>query len=313
MLTIVRAGSASASPAGRIVPRWRRWRIGSLFCVATAVYAVARIGVRHLVRRFPLGAFFTLVYAISTVALIVLGPPSLVPATGRDYRALVIFPLMVVWVGVVGLTLTAVCDGRQGLGNLVARVARWRVGPGWYAAALLISPAAILLVLASLELLVSPAFRPNLLVFGLAFGLVAGFFEEIGWSGFAYPRMRQRFGALSGAIILGVAWGFWHLPVVDALGAASPHGPAWPAFLLAFVAALTGLRVLIAWIYDHTESVLLAQLMHASSTGCLVVFGAAAVSPAEEALWYALYAVVLWITAAVVRTTYAQLSRSATA
>jgi membrane protease YdiL (CAAX protease family) len=149
-------------------------------------------------------------------------------------------------------------------------------------------------------LLVSPAFRPNLLVIGLGFGLVAGFFEEIGWTGFAYPRMRQRFGALIGAVILGVAWGCWHLPVVDALGAASPHGPAWPAFFVAFAAALTGLRVLIAWIYDHTESVLLAQLMHASSTGCLVVFGAASVSPAEEALWYALYAAVLWLVAAAV-------------
>ena len=67
------------------------------------------------------------------------------------------------------------------------------------------------------------------------------------------------------------------------------------------MAALTGLRVLIAWIYDHTESVPLAQLMHASSTGCLVVFGAAAVLPAEEALWYALYAAVLWVTAVAVR------------
>jgi uncharacterized protein len=272
---------------------------------------VARIRVRHLLRRFPLGAFFTLVYAISAVALIVLGPPSLASGTEREFGALLIFPLMVVWVGVVGLLLTAVCDGRRGLEDLGTRMARWRVGPGWYAAALLIPAAAILAVLLSLELLVSPAFRPNLLVFGIGFGLVAGFFEEIGWSGFAYPRMRQRFGALSGAVILGVVWGFWHLPVVDSLGAASPHGPAWPAFFLAFVATLTGLRLLIAWMYDHTESVLLAQLMHASSTGCLVVFGAAGVSAAEEALWYALYAVVLWVTAAVVRTACASVSATA--
>jgi membrane protease YdiL (CAAX protease family) len=267
--------------------------------------------VRHLVRRFPLFAFFALVYAISAVALIVLGPPSLALGGEREFRALMIFPVMVVWVGAVGFALTAVCDGRQGVDDLGARVVRWRVGPAWYAAVLLIPPAAILLVLFSLERLVSPAFRPNLLVFGLGFGLVAGFFEEIGWTGFAYPRLRQRFGALSGAVILGFAWGLWHVPVVDALGAASPHGPAWPAFFLAFVAALAGLRMLIAWIYDHTETVLLAQLMHASSTGCLVAFGAAGVSPTEEALWYALYAAVLWVAAAVVRTPWASASAAA--
>jgi membrane protease YdiL (CAAX protease family) len=251
------------------------------------------------------------VYAISAVALIVLGPPSLAPGREREFRALVVFPVMVVWVGTVGFALTAVCDGQQGVHDLGARMVRWRVAPGWYAAALLIPPAAILLVLFWLERLVSPAFKPNLLVFGLGFGLVAGFFEEIGWTGFAYPRMRQRFGALGGAVILGLAWGFWHLPVVDALGAASPHGPAWPAFFLAFAAALAGLRVLMAWIYDHTESVLLAQLMHASSTGCLVVFGAAGVSPAEEALWYALYAAVLWVAAAVMRAPLASASAAA--
>lgn len=113
---------------------------------------------------------------------------------------------------------------------------------------------------------------------------------------------RTRFGPLTGAFILGVLWGIWHLPVVDALGVASPHGPAWPAFFLAFIAVLVPLRVLIAWIYNHTESVLLAQLAHASSTGFLVVLGAPRVSPAQEALWYALYAAALWIVIGVILT-----------
>jgi membrane protease YdiL (CAAX protease family) len=130
---------------------------------------------------------------------------------------------------------------------------------------------------------------------------VAGFFEEVGWSGFAYPLLRLRFGAFRGAVVLGILWGCWHLPVVDSLGAASPHGSAWPAFFLAFVAILTGLQALIAWIYDHTESVLLARLMHASSTGCLVALGASGVVPAQEAAWYALYAAVLWLIGSVVR------------
>jgi membrane protease YdiL (CAAX protease family) len=254
-----------------------------------------------LVRVHPLRAYFVLVYAISLFALIVLGPPSLSSDGRRSPASLVVFPVMVVWVGAVGFALTNLCDGRRGMDDLLRRMARWRVGLDWYAAAVLIPPAAILMVLGVLQLLVSPDFRPNFFVFGIIFGLVAGFFEEIGWSGFAYPRLRRRSGPLKGALVLGVLWGCWHLPVVDALGAASPHGPAWPAFFLAFVAGLTGLRLLIAWVYDHTESVLLAQLMHASSTGCLVVLGAPGVTPAEEALWYALYAAALWLIAGAVR------------
>jgi hypothetical protein len=34
-----------------------------------------------------------------------------------------------------------------------------------------------------------------------------GFLEEIGWMGFAYPRLRQRFAVLPAAAILGLFWG----------------------------------------------------------------------------------------------------------
>jgi hypothetical protein len=54
------------------------------------------------------------------------------------------------------------------------------------------------------------------------------------------------------------------------------------------------MRVLIAWFYQRTLSVALAQLIHISSTGALVVFSPPAASPAQEASWYALYAVALW-------------------
>jgi hypothetical protein len=87
----------------------------------------------------------------------------------------------------------------------------------------------------------------------------------------------------------------WHLPVVDSLGAASPHGSAFIAFLGAFVVLLTAVRVLIAWVYDNTGSLRMAQLVHASSTGFLVILGAAHVTPSQEAGWYFVYAVVMWI------------------
>jgi hypothetical protein len=77
-------------------------------------------------------------------------------------------------------------------------------------------------------------------------------------------------------------------------------GRAWPLFCLAFLLILIALRVLIAWLYAATGSLQLAQLMHASSTGLLVVFGAAHVSPAQDAAWYALYGALLAIVPAAV-------------
>ncbi len=247
-----------------------------------------------LVRRFPLVSYFVLAYAVSAVALAVLGPPSLAPGGRRNLASLVMFPVMVVAVGLIGVALTGVVEGRRGLRELGSRW-RWRVGLRWYAAAVLIPPAAILLVLTVLRLLLSPAFAPGFDLFGIAAGAVAGFCEEWGWTGFAYPRMAVRLGPLGGAVVLGVLWGIWHLPVVDSLGAASPHGPAWPEFFLAFVALVAGLRVLIAWVYIGTGSVLLAQVMHASSTGFLVILSAGGVSPYQESAWYALDAAVLWM------------------
>jgi len=245
-----------------------------------------------LVRRKPLACYFALVYLVSGVALVVLGLPKLDGAGGRQMLSLVMFPVMVAGVGLAGVALAAVTGGAGGLRGLRARFrrpVRWR-----WLAVLLIPPAGILAVLGGLSLTISPRFTPGFFVFGIAAGVVAGCCEELGWTGFAYPRMQARFGWLPGALLLGVLWGLWHLPVVDSLGAASPHGTYWPEFFAAFIAVLAAIRVLIAWAYVRTGSLRMAQLLHASSTGFLVVLSAPQVSPAQEALWYTVYAALLW-------------------
>lgn len=246
-----------------------------------------------LIKRHQLLVYFVLAYALSALALMVVGLPQLQRESRPPLASLLMFPVMVVGVGLIGLGLTAVVGGRPALRDLRSRLGRWRVPLRWYAL-LLLPPIAILAVLGLLHMLVSPAFTPGFLVFGIPAGLLAGFTEEVGWTGFAYPRMSARWGARTGACLLGLLWGLWHFPVVDSLGAASPHGVWWPAFFAVFIALVTGLRVLIAWVYTNTGSVPLPQLLHASSTGFLVMLGAASVAPAQEALWYALYAAVLW-------------------
>jgi membrane protease YdiL (CAAX protease family) len=256
------------------------------------------LALMRLLRRAPLLAYFVLVYAASAAALAVIGWPRLDGAGGQPIAALVMFPLIVIAVGVTGLFMTAVTEGKPGLHLLRRRMTRWRFGRWWLI--LLVPPIGILLVLSAMQMFVSPGYTPHFLWFGVAAGVLAGLFEEIGWTGFAFPRLSARFGALGGALVLGLLWALWHFPVVDSLGAASPHGQAWPLFFGSFALVLVATRVLIAWLYANTESLLGAQLLHAASTGSLVVFSPAAVSPQQEALWYLAYAVLLWIVIAVV-------------
>jgi len=259
-----------------------------------------------LVQRHPVANYFSLVLLVSYGSFVVLfGPQVLrgqaVTAADTEY---VLFPVIVLSVCLAGLGFIAMTDGTRGLRDLFSRIGRWRVGPGWYVVALLLPPACVLLVLEVFRTLVSPVFAPKVFALGFLFGL-PGFLEEIGWTGFVYPKLRQARSALAAAIILGVLWGCWHAPVVDYLGAAAPHGAYWLPFFLAFVGILSAMRVLMIWVYTNTGgSLLLVQLMHLSMTGSLVVLSPVGVSPAQEALWYAFYAALLWLLAGLIAVRY---------
>lgn len=256
----------------------------------------------NVIRRHAVLTYFGLVLCISYGSFALLQGPTVlrggIPA--QSTTEYVLFPILVFSVCIVGLALAGVVDGWRGVRDVFARIGRWRVGVRWYAVALLLPPAGILIVLFTMRASVSPAFAPSMFALGLLFGL-PGFLEEIGWMGFAFPRMRVRQGALAAAITLGVLWGLWHAPVVDYLGAAAPHKAYWALFFLSFIAIVAAMRVLIVWVYSNTGgSLLLAQLMHISMTGSLVMLDPVGLTPAQETLWYALYAALLWIIVGVV-------------
>lgn len=250
-------------------------------------------------RRHAVGVYFALTFAISWMGALIVVAPYLVRGEPVPKMAgLLMFPAMLLGPSLVGVVLTRVTDGKSGLKDLFFRMRRARVPVRWYGA-LIIPPALVLTVLVGLKTLVSPVFAPNYFLMGILFGVPAGFFEEIGWTGYAFPRMSKD-SALAPAMLLGLLWGVWHLPVVDYLGTTTPHGRFWFPYFFAFAAALTAVRVLIAWTYVNTRSVLLAQFMHISSTGSLVVFSPARVTAAQETLWYSVYAIALWLVVAVV-------------
>ena len=85
--------------------------------------------------------------------------------------------------------------------------------------------------------------------------------EEIGWRGFALPRLAERVGLGGASLILGVVWAAWHLPFFYMAGTDN-YGQSFPAFVL----AVTGLSATLAWLYLRTGGSLFAtMLLHAAS------------------------------------------------
>jgi uncharacterized protein len=257
-----------------------------------------------IIRRYPVVTYFALTFLISWTGALAVAAPHLI----RDeplpkMTGILMFPVMLLGPSFAGVVLTRIVDGTSGLRVLLSQMFRAWVPLRWYTA-LLLPPVLVLTVLLILERFVSPVYAPNRFFMGILFGIPAGFLEEIGWMGYAFPKMRSESNGLVPSILLGLLWALWHLPVINYLGTATPHGAYWLPFFLAFSLAMTGMRVLIAWIYTNTKSVLLVQLMHVSSTGSLVLFSAARVTAAQEAMWYAFYGAALWIAVGIVLKTF---------
>lgn len=265
--------------------------------------------VQRFIQSHPLVIYFSTAYFLSFGGFLLFTALRLVQ--GRQLQsvdALILFPIMVVGVGMAGIVFTRIVDGKQALQAFFSRLSRWKVG--WWYTVLLLPPCLIILILSILHTVISSAFALKFFPLGITFGLVAGFFEELGWTGYVYPRLHQRYTAVTASILLGILWGIWHAPVVDYLGAATPHGAYWLPFFLSFIALITALRVLLVWVYTNTKSILLVQLLHASNTGFLVVLSPARLTPEQETFWYALYAMVLWgVVAFVVNRTSKQLTK----
>jgi len=253
-----------------------------------------------MLARRPITSYFFLAFTISWSAGLTVAAPKLLHGEALSKTSgILMFPAMLLGPSLGGILMTRLADGPKGIRELFARTIRLRVPWAWYGL-LLLPPATVLVVLLALKTFISSAFTPNRFFLGIAFGLPAGILEEIGWSGFAFPRMQVQYGTPRAGVLLGLLWSAWHLPVIDFLGAATPHGHYLIPFFLAFTTAMTAIRILIGWAYTNTKSVFLAPLIHTSSTAALVIFSPPQVTPRQETFWYFVYGAVLWIIIAVV-------------
>lgn len=246
-------------------------------------------------RKYPAATYFVLTFALSWSAALAVALPHLLRRERLPVlTGILMFPAMLLGPSVCGILMTLWTDGRRGLAEMFGRLRRWRIRARWYFL-LLLPPALVLGVLVALSALVSPRYSANFFLVGLLFGVPAGLLEEIGWMGFAFPKLWLKRSALASGLLLGLMWSLWHLPVINFLGTATPHGSYWLPFFGVFLAAMIAMRVIISWAYINTGSLLLAQLIHTSSTGALVIFSPPRATAAQEVLWYGVYALVLWV------------------
>jgi membrane protease YdiL (CAAX protease family) len=262
----------------------------------------------------PTLSYFILTFVISWAGVLILGAPYGMPAPSEQFEKLwpIVFLPYIFGPCIVGILMTALVYGKEGIRKLFSRWGKWQVSPGWYAFAILTVPLLVLLILFPLAQ-GSPEFLPgifttpdkaNQLVMGLVVGLFfGGFLEEMGWTGFAIPEMRKSRSIISTGLIVGFLWGLWHfLPTY--WGSGDPSGTLSVSLLLPpcifYAGVLPAYRVLMVWAYDRTESLPVAMLMHASLTANTLFILAPAAVGRTLAIYYVVLTAVMWVLVAVI-------------
>jgi membrane protease YdiL (CAAX protease family) len=165
----------------------------------------------------------------------------------------------------VAVWLTARREGGDATRTLLRRLLAWRVSPWWYLFALGYMAAVKLCVALVYRAAMGewPRFGHEAWYAILMASLVASVLggplgEEIGWRGYALPRLEARVGLARASVVLGLIWAGWHLPLFFIPGM-DQTGQSLPVYVL----QVTALSVAFAWLYAHSKgSLLLAVLLH---------------------------------------------------
>lgn len=197
----------------------------------------------------------------------------------------------------VGIAVASREGGVAAVRDMLQRLFRWRVGVGWYALALLLRAGVGLLAIALVAFSTGSPLRFGAIDLSSIVGLttavlVFNFAEEIGWTGFAYPRLRCLFGPLTVGVIVGVVASVWHLPFWLA------GNPDFPLLLGLLPVYVLPSALITVWLLEHTQqSVLISTLSHLATNVTMTALLLVPQGPADVPV-YLVYALLLWIVAA---------------
>ncbi|OLC37591.1 MAG: hypothetical protein AUH81_05915 [Candidatus Rokubacteria bacterium 13_1_40CM_4_69_5] len=206
--------------------------------------------------------FFVLTYAVTWTCFISVAAAR-IPA--RTPLGVFLVLLGVYAPSLVALWLTARAEGVTGARALLGRILRWRVPARWYLFAVAYIPA--IKLTAALVHRVATGAWPRfghelwyLIPAAIAFSTPFQAGEEIGWRGYALPRLAARFGLARASILLGLIWACWHLPQFFI-----PEGDTYGQSFFVYALQVTALSVAMAWLYARTGgSLLLVMLLHSA-------------------------------------------------
>jgi membrane protease YdiL (CAAX protease family) len=162
------------------------------------------------------------------------------------------------------LIVSAIIGGWDEVKRLLSGLFRWNVGVRWYVATLFLFWGPLLIGLIYVTMGnpypgINPELTWGILAGQLFFNIFSGpVSEELGWRGFALPRLQQKFNALVSSLILGTMWALWHLPLFFIPGSDQSQ-IFFPIYLVLNIAFAT----YMTWLYNNTKgSVLIAILAH---------------------------------------------------
>jgi membrane protease YdiL (CAAX protease family) len=146
-----------------------------------------------------------------------------------------------------------------------SRLFRWRLPARWYLAAFAI-PVGLALVGILIANLVEPGFAGTLQLMPwflfvplLLLMVVGGGVEELGWRGVAQPELERQLGPAAAALVVGVIWSIWHLPLFRLRGVGQ-----YNTDFATFAVGAIGGACILGWLYHRTNSILLCVTLHAT-------------------------------------------------
>jgi membrane protease YdiL (CAAX protease family) len=204
---------------------------------------------------------------------------------------------------VAALVLTFAHEGTGGLRDLLRRALDFRLGLRWYAVVLVLLP--LLLGVGLLAARVAGDDIPPsaaleqagetplaifaLIAFAFIFVLGGPLQEEFGWRGYLLPRLQARWSGLTASVIVGLAWGLWHLPLFFVAREEAYYNRP----VLGLVLTTVGLSILFTWISNHTRGSLFAALLFHTSFNWSNFLMSTLYTDTGGLLWFGLLAAII--------------------